>query len=170
MTKRVTAVTTAALGIAGAIALTAGPAAAAGTTSRAVVQTAQHCVANLDTAAVACGTSDADALRAVAPAATVKIAVFYDGANYTGNTLTWVQDKACSAGYDNEYQFADLRTTNGGNWSNRVTSVHTYNKCDVKLYDAVDFGGSSSTWIDQAANLATIGNGWSNRASSVKFS
>src|SRR3954452_20520173 len=45
---------------------------------------AQHCVANLDTAAVACGTSDADALRAVAPAATVKIAVFYDGANYTG--------------------------------------------------------------------------------------
>jgi hypothetical protein len=170
MNKRVTAVATAAFGIAGTLALMAGPAAAAGPAARTAVQAAEHCVVNLDTRAVACGSSDADALRSVAPAATVKIAVFYDGANYTGNTLTWVQDKACSAGYDNEYQFADLRTTNGGNWSNRLTSVHTYNKCDVKLYDAVNFGGASSTWIDQAANLATIGNGWSNRASSVKFS
>ncbi len=34
----------------------------------------------------------------------------------------------------------------------------------------VNFGGASSTWIDAASNLGTIGTGWSNRASSVKFS
>ncbi len=55
-------------------------------------------------------------------------------------------------------------------WNNRISSVRTYNHCDVKLYDGTNFSGASSTWIDASSNLAGVGTGWSNRASSIKFS
>ncbi len=51
-----------------------------------------------------------------------------------------------------------------------MSSVETFHRCDVKFFDGFEFSGATSTWIDRSENLATIGTGWSNRASSVKFS
>jgi hypothetical protein len=126
----------------------------------------RHCVTNLDTKATACSSSMVDAKRQVA-AASITIAIFYDGTGYSGATHTWVQAHACSSGYDEEWQWDDLSEIG---WNNRVSSVHTYNQCDVKFFDGFNFSGAASTWIDQSSNLAAIGTGWSNRAGSVKFS
>lgn len=146
----------------GGLLLTGAPAAAA--------EGGQSCVVNLDDTTVTCAATEAQAMRAAEVAADLVIARFYDGTNYSGAVLTWVQSRACTSSYDSEWQWADLRSTSGGNWNNRVSSIRTYNRCDVKLYDGINFTGAASTWIDTASNLAAIGSGWSNRAGSVKFS
>ena len=52
--------------------------------------------------------------------------------------------------------------------------MRTYNNCDIKLYDNLNlegpFEGPSSTWIDQADHLSQVGDGWNDRASSLKIS
>lgn len=128
------------------------------------------CAVNLDTGARSCAGTEEQALRAVGARATIVIARTYDAANYGGTPAVWVQSKACTSAYDAELQWADLRSTPGGNWNNRISSVRTYHQCDVKLFDDVNFTGAQSVWIDASANLAAVGNGWSNRATSIKFS
>lgn len=129
------------------------------------------CAVNLDTRVLECAATEAQALRAagVSQAALV-IARTYDQAGYGGAVLAWAQNSACTPAYDAELQWADLRSTSGGNWNNRIRSVHTYEQCDVKFFDGVNFGGAQSVWIDQAPNLGTIGDGWAARAGSIKFS
>ncbi len=128
----------------------------------------QHCIRNLDTGRTTCASSPQQARQlSDATLASLTIAIFYDGTSYTGATFTWVQSRQCTASYDSEWQWGDLGSLG---WNNRVSSVHTYNQCDVKFYDGTNFTGASSVWIDQSANLAAVGTGWSNRASSVKFS
>lgn len=147
----------------GLLAVAGAPAGAAGQ--------ARDCVVDLDNGTVTCAATEAQARRTggISPAA-ITIARVYDGANHTGASHTFVQSRQCTPSYDSEWQWANLGSTSGGNWSNRITSVRTYNRCDVKFYDGVNFGGAVSTWIDASANLAAVGTGWSNRASSVKFS
>ncbi|MGW0432702.1 hypothetical protein ACWDV4_09170 [Micromonospora sp. NPDC003197] len=147
--------------------VTVSPAAAEVTTSPASAS-AQHCVVNLDSRQVTCAHDQQSArqLSDIAPTA-LTIAIFYNGTGYTGATHTWVQSRQCTAGYDAEWQWDNLGDIG---WNNRVSSVRTYNRCDVKFYDGVDFKGASSVWIDGSSNLGTIGSGWNNRASSVKFS
>jgi len=129
---------------------------------------AQHCISNLDTGRTTCASDPQTArqLSDVEPTA-LTIAIFYDGTSYTGATHTWVQSRQCTSTYDEEWQWGDLGAIG---WNNRVSSVRTYNLCDVKFYDGTNFSGAVSTWIDASANLAAVGTGWSNRASSVKFS
>lgn len=79
--------------------------------------------------------------------------------------------RLCTASY------ADVDTSrlDLGSWRNRISSLTTHftpnPKCDVKLYDRVNFGGDSSVWISHCLNLATcIAENWNNRADSVKIS
>ncbi|MEO3748446.1 peptidase inhibitor family I36 protein [Plantactinospora sp. B5E13] len=131
---------------------------------------ARDCVVDLDSRTVTCAATEEQALRAAGVAASVVIARTYDGTNYSGAVHTWVQARACTPSYDNEWQWGDLRSTSGGNWNNRISSVRTYQRCDVRFYDGINFTGAASTWIDASANLAAVGAGWSNRAGSIKFS
>ncbi|MGI5211439.1 hypothetical protein [Plantactinospora sp. CA-290183] len=133
-------------------------------------QGSRNCAVNLDTGAVTCAESEERALRAVGARASLVIARTYDGINYTGTVLAWVQSRACTPSYDSEFQWGDLRKTAAGNLNNRISSVRTYHRCDVKLFDGFTFTGAQSTWIDASANLAAVRTGWSNRASSIKFS
>ncbi|WP_432956511.1 peptidase inhibitor family I36 protein [Micromonospora haikouensis] len=131
----------------------------------------RNCAVNLDTRVLHCADTEAQALRAVgATQASIVIARTYDGTGFGGAQLAWAQSSSCSPEYDAELQWDDLRTTSGGNWNNRITSVRTYNQCDVKFFDGIDFTGAQSVWIDEASNLANIGDGWNNRAGSIKFS
>lgn len=162
MRTRMATVAGTALGTLGLIGALGAPATAA--------ETARNCAVNLDTGAYTCAGSEERALREVGAQASLVIARTYDGTNYSGAVLAWTQSRACTSTYDAEWQWADLRSTAAGNMNNRISSVRTYNQCDVKLYDGLDFTGASSTWIDASANLGAIGGGWSNRASSIKFS
>ena len=97
---------------------------------------------------------------------------FYDYTNYdaSGSTLTWVEESGytCSAAYS-PIEFTSYWLGASG-WNNRVSSVHTYNSCDVRLWDEEGASGAVSTWIDNSANLASVGTGWSNRAGSYQIS
>lgn len=163
-------------GVLGAAVLCAGPvtsvafageSATGGALGGSAGTSGEHCVANLDTNVVRCSDDADEAARLADAADSLTIAIFYDGINYTGATYTWKQTRECTPSYDPEWQWGDLRQIG---WDNRVSSVHTYRRCDVKLYDGYNFSGASSTWIDNSANLGAVGGGWSNRASSVKFS
>ncbi|RKR91215.1 peptidase inhibitor family I36 [Micromonospora pisi] len=163
MRTRMIAMVGALAGSIGLLGLTGAPALATGS--------ARDCVVDLDHATMTCAATEAQARHqgGVTPAA-LTIARVYDGTNYSGASLAFVQSRACTPAYDSEWQWDNLGVTSGGNWSNRISSVRTYNKCDVRFFDGVNFGGASSTWIDASANLGAVGSGWSNRASSVKFS
>lgn len=132
-----------------------------------VLGSGDHCVANLDTRTVACS-DDATTARVDAGAVdALTIAIFYDKVDFKPGTFTWTQSRECTAGYDPEWQWGNLGDLG---WNNRVSSVRTYHRCDVKLFDGVNFTGGASVWIDSSSNLGNIGGGWSNRAGSVKFS
>lgn len=141
---------------------------AAGLTTAATAQAApaQACAVDLATQKIACSGTEADAARRAGVAIqSVKAMTLYDGTNYTGEQYTFYVTAPCTPVYEGEYGIPDL-----GAFSNRASSVHTYNQCDVHLHDPVNYGTPYSTWIDQSANLANIGTGWSNRASSVGIS
>lgn len=82
-----------------------------------------HCVANLDTRTVTCAGSEPAALRAADVAAGRVIARLYQHINYGGKKVDFVQSRACTAGYDSEWQWEDLREGLGENWNDRASSI-----------------------------------------------
>jgi hypothetical protein len=101
------------------------------------------------------------------------IADLYDYAGYdpSGGVLHVWGSYPCSVNYNTaDYYLRDLRI-NGTGWNDRITSFRTYNRCDLRLFEHIDFGGAEfpeGGWGDYSANLGWYG--WSNRASSIWFS
>ncbi|MFC3492375.1 hypothetical protein [Glycomyces rhizosphaerae] len=137
---------------------------------------ADHCVVNLSTDEITCAATQSKAFAADAAAAeevgiqSVTLITLYDRTNYdpAGGTRSFVADGSytCSAAYSPVEFSVDY--LDAANWNNRASSVHTYRSCDIKLWDTVTLSGASSTWIDNLANLDTIG--WANRAGSYQIS
>ncbi|WP_229397578.1 hypothetical protein [Micromonospora okii] len=163
MKARIATAAGTALGALGLLGAFAAPAAAA---------PLRNCAINLDTGAATCASSEDRAVRAVGAQASLVITRVYAQANYGtgGKVLAFTQARECTPGYDAEWQWDDLSVTSAGDMNNAISSVHTYHQCDVKLFDGKNFTGASSTWIDEAPVLGNIGDGWGNRASSIKFS
>ncbi|MFG3342776.1 hypothetical protein [Glycomyces sp. NPDC048151] len=144
--------------------------------AQAAAAPADHCVVNLSTGETTCAATQAGALAADAAAAedvgimSVTLITLYDRTNYdpAGGTRSFVADGSytCSAAYSPVEFSVDY--LDAANWNNRASSVHTYRSCDIKLWDTVTLSGASSTWIDNLANLDTIG--WANRAGSYQIS
>jgi hypothetical protein len=138
--------------------------------------TADHCVVNLTTDETTCAATQQRALAADAAASaevgiqSVTLITLYDRTNYdpAGGTRSFVADGSytCTAAYSPVEFSVDY--LDAANWNNRASSVHTYRSCDIKLWDTVTLSGASSTWIDNLANLDTIG--WANRAGSYQIS
>lgn len=134
--------------------------------------TGDHCVYNIVRDELTCADSPEAALAAnsVGIQADSVLVRLYDQTDYgTANgtfTLTAPGSYTCSAGYSP----IEFTITRMGSFVNRASSAHTYHSCDVKLFDSGDATGTSSTWIDNLANLNTAAGGWSNRASSFQVS
>lgn len=77
-----------------------------------------------------------------------KHATLYRGKGYTGKRLTRYGVGTCSPTYgDNEGRLVL------NSWSDTVSSVKTFNKCDVKLRKKVNGKWQSTTWIDHSYDL-----------------
>jgi len=50
-----------------------------------------------------------------------------------------------------------------------ITSLHSYNNCAVKLYDGINLRGHATSWILNNRNLVDYGDGWNDRAMSLRF-
>jgi hypothetical protein len=147
------------IAVAGGLIAAAVPAAAA-------TEAAPYCATDVQTHKSACGDSEAQAAQLAGVAkASVLAVTLYDGINYSGASYSFYVTKDCTAGYEGEYGNPNL-----GAFSNKASSVHTYHHCDVHLHDPINYGTPYSVWIDQSANLANIGNGWNDRASSIGVS
>ncbi|MFC4561113.1 hypothetical protein ACFO4E_04500 [Nocardiopsis mangrovi] len=138
------------------------PAAVAGTAA----EQPEHCVLDLGSGELSCAgdMSEAREMADVGTAAVVA-ARLYDGTGYSNLIGEIFATSPCTPSYDREWEFATL-----GPMNNRISSLRTYNQCDIKLYNGTNFTGAESTWIDQSSNLGNIGTGWSNRASSLEVS
>jgi hypothetical protein len=132
---------------------------------------AAPCAVNLETGQAACGADAAQARQLVAAAGDVLVARLYRNTGFDDNPpLSLYAPHSCSESYDDEFGWPDLGNVNGFSWNDMISSVRTYDNCDVKLHDRVGYGGPSSTWIDASSNLANVGAGWNNKASSVSVS
>jgi hypothetical protein len=102
-------------------------------------------------------------------AGTVSAFTLYDGNTWTGSCITFWTFGACTT---STTDIEGLWNLAGWGWDNRANSVHTYNKCDIRLYDVRDCpsSGLRSTWIDQSADLRLGSVNWQNRATCVEIS
>jgi hypothetical protein len=159
------------------LAVAASFAAAAGALTLAPVSaqaetTGDHCVYDIVSEELTCADSPEAALAANSDGiqADSVLVRLYNDTNYgTANgthTLTAPGSYTCSAGYSP----IEFSITNMGSFVNKASSAHTYRSCDVKLFDNESATGTSSTWIDNLANLNTAAGGWANRASSFQVS
>lgn len=56
------------------------------------------------------------------------------------------------------------------NWNDKVSSVNDYNKCDVRLFENVGYGGASTGFVNYGPNAARYLGAWNDRASSFVVS
>jgi hypothetical protein len=158
-------------GTALALAFAAGALALAPVTAQAET-TGDHCVYDVVEEELTCADTPEAALAAnsVGLQADTVLLRMYGDTNYgtsTGtHTLTVPGAYTCSAAYSP----VEFTITRMGTFTNKASSVRTYNSCDVKLFDNDSATGTSSTWIDNLANLNTAAGGWANRASSFQVS
>jgi hypothetical protein len=134
--------------------------------------TGDHCVYDVVSDELTCADSPEAALAANSvglQADTVLLRMYGDtnyGTSSGTHTLTVPGAYTCSSAYSP----VEFTNTHMGTFTNKASSVRTYNSCDVKLFDNDSATGTSSTWIDALANLDTASGGWSNRASSYQVS
>ncbi|MFE6969262.1 hypothetical protein [Isoptericola sp. NPDC057653] len=92
------------------------------------------------------------------------VARLYDGANYSGRQVVIFNPKykvGCTAKTTDNEGGSVL-----GAMSNKVTSVRTYNHCDIKLFDGASKNGTHTGWVDRTGRLGAL----DNRASSFAIS
>jgi hypothetical protein len=138
--------------------------------SAAQAQNQKVCLFYTGSGTNVCGSSMAEVRDEISlPFEAVVVAKIYDWYNYNsdGPVLHVYAPRGCTAPYtpiDAKLPLASL------GWNNRATSVETFNSCDIKLYDQVDYEGAASTWIDSYRHLKNLGGGWDNRAGSAFLS
>ena len=92
------------------------------------------------------------------------VSILYYDANFSGSRVVVFNPAyrvGCSAGTGDNEGGANL-----GAAANVISSVRTYNSCDIKLFDGYAATGTASAWLDQAAGLGAM----DNRANSFKIS
>lgn len=109
------------------------------------------------------------------------VAKLFQHPNYEGYYIRLHLPKGktkCTSSYDNEYSWDIWHGTFFDNITSsvdtRFSTASRNAKCDVKLYDGhhldPDFGKGATVWIDRHNRLSQLGNGFDNRASSMRVS
>ena len=139
--------------------------------SAATPEDNESCTVNLDTGAVACSADGVGDRSAESAADGIKLVTIHENINYEGKKLTFTGTNGeCSATRDgSDYGVSDLRDYKRGlfrNWNDAISSVVTYNHCDVRFFDDINYNGDYSKWIDASTNVGS----WNDRASSFILS
>lgn len=137
----------------------------------AAAEAGQRCVVDLDSGRAACAADQQTARRlAGIGAQSLVVAVFYDHGHYTGTWMRWFRRAPCTRSYaDIDSVLRNFDQTVYGRWSNRISSLKTFHRCDVRLYDGFNLTGARTGWLDSAYNLHYSPRGWNDRASSAEL-
>ncbi|WP_290062394.1 hypothetical protein [Amycolatopsis solani] len=121
----------------------------------------RHCVLNAGTGVQQCSSSRA-ALTARADGDVVQ-GTFFDGPDYTGNSLTITGPELCKKDGWVNWQF-DL----GDDWKNKITSVQPWGNCWIWLYPEPNLGGDRDGPFKE--NTGNVGSFMDDRTQSIGFS
>ncbi|RSM88535.1 hypothetical protein DMH04_07790 [Kibdelosporangium aridum] len=92
------------------------------------------------------------------------VSILYDDSNFSGSRVVIFNPAyqvGCTGGTGDNEGGANL-----GAAANLISSVRTYNSCDVKLFDGNNATGTATAWLDEAADLGAM----NDRANSFKIS
>ncbi|MEV4146026.1 hypothetical protein AB0J40_20310 [Amycolatopsis sp. NPDC049691] len=123
--------------------------------------TTRHCVLNSETGVRKCG-AERSALVAEGAGQVVQ-GTFFDGPDYTGNSLTITGPELCKKDGWVNWQF-DL----GDDWKNKISSVQPWGDCWVWLYPEPNLGGDRDGPFKE--NTGNVGSFMDNRTQSIGFS
>jgi len=168
----------ASLGAAGAMMVAAAPASAAapdtGTTGiqvEAVSSATPVMVSDVAdepgiTATLYCAVLDGRfGCQQASPGEGLVVSILYYNEDYDPSSRVVIFNPAyqvgCTGGTGDNEGGANL-----GAAENKITSVHTYNSCDVKLFDGDGATGAASPWLDNSRRLGAM----NNKANSFKIS
>jgi len=119
----------------------------------------EACVLNADTGAYSCSTTEASALSKTTAATPQAAAVtyytigrFYDGANYTGSSLTIVSNY--STGCVGRSYHNDMPS----GWNDRVSSWHGYLSCHFRMFQNIGLGGATYGPYADVAVMSSLDN------------
>lgn len=147
-----------------AILMTGAMVASGGAVAHAV-EKAPECVINVDTGGYTCDQTTVARWTVGA----VQLAELYKGPNYTGGSLRYFSPSGRDCDTDRSTVEWSDSSFDDPQWNNEFESVKTYGNCRIKLFRWTNFGGGSTTWINEWANFNT-GDNWANNVSSVKIS
>jgi hypothetical protein len=149
---------------------TAGLAVGAGTAAaEPVAQGAHHCTLDAATGARQCFSTYAQAMASASQPRTAQLkgdviqGTFFDGADYTGDSLTVTGPDLCVKDGVINWQL-DL----GDDWKNKVSSVQPWGNCWIWLYPEPGLNGDRDGPFKE--NTGNVGSFMDNRAQSIGFS
>ncbi|MEU7785167.1 MULTISPECIES: hypothetical protein [unclassified Amycolatopsis] len=121
----------------------------------------KHCVLNVGTGVQHCSSSRT-ALTARADGDVVQ-GTFFDGPDYTGNSLTITGPELCKKDGWVNWQF-DL----GDDWKNKISSVQPWGNCWIWLYPEPNLSGDRDGPFKE--NTGNVGSFMDDRTQSIGFS
>lgn len=107
--------------------------------------------------------ANASRSTADAGAATYIIGQFWTNKDYSGEMLQYTASGTCDADLGVEWQDASL----GSYWNDRFSSFKGYARCQIKVFENINFGGAGYGYASQA-NFAA-GDVMNDATSSIKF-
>lgn len=134
-----------------------------GAVPAAAANVTRHCVLNSETGVQHCSTGTQRATAVEAAAGQVVQGTFFDGPDYTGNSLTITGPELCKKDGWVNWQF-DL----GDDWKNKISSVQPWGDCWVWLYPEPNLGGDRDGPFKE--NTGNVGSFMDNRTQSIGFS
>jgi hypothetical protein len=123
----------------------------------------RHCVLNSETGVEKCATGTQRPALAAQEAGQVVQGTFFDGPDYTGNSLTITGPELCKKDGWVNWQF-DL----GDDWKNKISSVQPWGDCWVWLYPEPNLGGDRDGPFKE--NTGNVGSFMDDRTQSIGFS
>ncbi|WP_460441799.1 hypothetical protein [Amycolatopsis stemonae] len=134
-----------------------------GAVPAAATPATRHCVLNIGTGVQKCTTGAQRSALVDEKADGVTQGTFFDGPDYTGDSLTITGPELCKKDGWVNWQF-DL----GDDWKNKISSVQPWGDCWIWLYPEPNLGGDRDGPFKE--NTGNIGSFMDNRTQSIGFS
>ncbi|WP_130865023.1 peptidase inhibitor family I36 protein [Acidipropionibacterium timonense] len=88
---------------------------------------------------------------------------FWEHSGFKGAVFTVHGSRACTPQTSDRETVSSYLGSVG--WNDVITSIKDYNRCDVKLFADLNYGGDSTGWVDYTEKGSYVGALWNDRAS-----
>lgn len=128
----------------------------------------KYCYTNVTSNVSFCRATQAEYELAVARqprAASYLLAVMYDAHGFDEGDGVWrvfANGSGCDAAADMDWEIGWV----GSSWNDRISSFQGHSRCQVRLFEDINFGGSSTP---KSSAMSFVGGAMNDEASSIRF-